>query len=348
MSNFNVWGYLARMGVEVRGPGQDGVEEGDQVAGVNTPIILRIEDLEELLHRDFKQFSCQVPNCGQKFSQLHESETHYNAVHRHSCSVCKKSLPSPHLLELHIQESHDSFFSVLSERAPSYQCFLPSCSETFWGPQERHAHAIEVHKFPPDFRFDAVKRRQKKGRGGGGVRKKSNEMVEDNEEGMEKQDGSGKISKKKEHKNQKEQIITKSHSAQPATRRPLSLARMGDGAAQKRSSMVSLASISSTPPASQHLGTNSWLSALDVSKTEKLDSSPVSLSAQQQQGKKSRIPVLRSSSCRVPRNLSFGAGVQRTFVRPKSKHWHQSSEPMDTGVDLEKVDFGSLRNALPD
>jgi len=348
MSNFNVWGYLARMGVEVRGPGQDGVEEGDQVAGVNTPIILRIEDLEELLHRDFKQFSCQVPNCGQKFSQLHESETHYNAVHRHSCSVCKKSLPSPHLLELHIQESHDSFFSVLSERAPSYQCFLPSCSETFWGPQERHAHAIEVHKFPPDFRFDAVKRRQKKGREVGGVRKKSNEMVEDNDEGMEKQDGSGKISKKKEHKSQKEQIINKSHSAQPATRRPLSLARMGDGAAQKRSSMVSLASISSTPPTSQHLGTNSWLSALDVSKTEKLDSSPVSLSAQQQQGKKSRIPVLRSSSCRVPRNLSFGAGVQRTFVRPKSKHWHQSSEPMDTGVDLEKVDFGSLRNALPD
>ena len=27
--------------MEVRGPGQDGVEEGDQVAGVNTPIILR-------------------------------------------------------------------------------------------------------------------------------------------------------------------------------------------------------------------------------------------------------------------------------------------------------------------
>jgi len=128
---------------------------------------------------------------------------------------------------------------------------------------------------------------------------------------------------------------------------------MGDEVAQKRSSMVSLASLSSTPPGSQNLGTNSWLSALDVSKTEKLNSSPVSLAAQQQQqqhqgGKKSRIPVLRSSSCRVPRNLSFGAGVQRTFVRPKSKHWHQSSEPMDTGVDLEKVDFGSLRNALPD
>lgn len=265
---------------------------------------------------------------------------------RHSCSVCKKSLPSPHLLELHIQENHDSFFSVLSERSPSYQCFLPSCPETFWGPQERHAHAIENHKFPPDFRFDAVKRREKKGKAGagGGGRKKRNDI--DNDEGMEKQDGSGKLSKKKEHENQKEEI-PKSHSAQPAMRRPLSLARMGDGASHKRNSMVSLASISSTPLASQQLGTNSWLSALDVSKTEKLDSSPVSLSAQQH-GKKSRIPVLRSSSCRVPRNLSFGAGVQRTFVRPKSKHWHQSSEPMDTGVDLEKVDFDSLRNALPD
>merc|ERR1711953_841844 len=96
----------------------------------------------------------------------------------------------------------------------------------------------------------------------------------------------------------------------------------------------------------QQLSTNTWNSALDVSKSEKVNSSPVSPSAQHQ-GKKSRIPVLRSSSCRVPRNLSFGAGVQRTFVRPKAKHWHQKSEPMDTGVDIEKVDFDSLRSALP-
>ena len=29
-----------------------------------------------------------MPNCGQKFSQLHESETHYNAVHRCAESKC--------------------------------------------------------------------------------------------------------------------------------------------------------------------------------------------------------------------------------------------------------------------
>jgi hypothetical protein len=48
-----------------------------------------------------------------KFSQLLDSEAHYNAVHRHACSVCKKSLPSAHLLELHVTESHDSYFQVL-------------------------------------------------------------------------------------------------------------------------------------------------------------------------------------------------------------------------------------------
>ena len=265
---------------------------------------------------------------------------------RHSCSVCKKALPSPHLLELHIQENHDSFFSVLSERSPSYQCFLPSCSETFWGAQERHSHAIKDHKFPPDFRFDQVKRREKKGRNGGGGGKKKNEMQVDNdEEGLEKRDESGKTSKPNNYQNNHKEE-SKSHSAQVTTRRPLSLARMGDSTAHKRSSMVSLSSIASTP-SSQQLATNTWNSALDVSKSEKVNSSPVSLSAQHS-GKKSRIPVMRSSSCRVPKNLSFGAGVQRTFVRPKSKHWHQTSEPMDTGVDLEKVEFDSLRAALPD
>ena len=37
------------------------------------------------------------------FNQVYESEAHYRAVHVHSCSVCRKSLPSNHLLHLHIQ-----------------------------------------------------------------------------------------------------------------------------------------------------------------------------------------------------------------------------------------------------
>merc|ERR1719402_1390867 len=109
--------------------------------------------------------------------------------------------------------------------------------------------------------------------------------------------------------------------------------------------MICLSSSSNGSPSTtnipQELAKTAWASALDISKP---DNSPVSLTGS---GKKSRIPVLRSSSCRVPRNLSFGAGVQRTFVRPKSKHWHQNGEAMDTGVSIENVDLESLKNSLP-
>jgi len=313
-----VWGYLARMGVEVRGPGQTFMREGDKVAGVDRPVILRMEDIEELLHVDYKQFSCQVPGCGQTFRQLHDSETHYNAVHRHSCSVCKKALPSPHLLELHIQENHDSFFAVLAEKKASYQCFLPTCTILLWTAEERHDHAIQIHKFPPDFRFDTVKKKEKK----------------------KKKPSSKSSSSSSFSSSASVQSKPKSQSAQIATRRPLSLARMGDTAA-KRSSMISLPASGQNDLSAEEPPKQNWVSALDVSQHQ---DSPTSLIGS---GKKSRIPVLRSSSCRVPRNLSFGTGVQRTFIRPKAKHWHQNDESMKTGINIEKMDFEALRSALP-
>ena len=132
MSEFNVWSYLARMGVSVKGPASRTLAEGDRQAGMTAPTLVTLDDIEEFLHTDYEVFSCQAPGCTKTFSQLIESELHYNAVHRHSCSVCRKSLPSPHLLELHIQESHDSFFAVMSERKASYQCFLPTCPHVTW------------------------------------------------------------------------------------------------------------------------------------------------------------------------------------------------------------------------
>lgn len=35
-----------------------------------------------------------------------------------SCSVCRKILPSAHLLDLHVSENHDSFFAVKAEKQP--------------------------------------------------------------------------------------------------------------------------------------------------------------------------------------------------------------------------------------
>lgn len=162
MSDFNVWSYFAKVGVQVRVASDPFFEEGNRLCKVDEPIQLTVEDVEEFLHIDYNEFPCQIPGCPARFNQVYESEVHYNAVHKHNCSVCKKSLPSYHLLELHIQENHDSFFSILSEKKPSFQCFLPTCSCKFWSVEERRDHAISTHNFPPDFRFDQGKRKPRK------------------------------------------------------------------------------------------------------------------------------------------------------------------------------------------
>ena len=96
----------------MRGAGDDFFAEGDGVCAMRTCQYMTQVDIEELLHDDFTEFSCQAPGCKAKFKQLIDSEAHYNAKHRHSCQECKKNLPSAHLLDLHIAESHDTYFSV--------------------------------------------------------------------------------------------------------------------------------------------------------------------------------------------------------------------------------------------
>ena len=73
------------------------------------------EDEEEYLHEDYAPFQCLAPGCQATFTQLLDSEAHYATKHRHSCSVCNKSLPSNHFLEIHIMENHDSFFQVRNQ-----------------------------------------------------------------------------------------------------------------------------------------------------------------------------------------------------------------------------------------
>jgi len=338
MSEFNVWSYLARMGVSVKGPASRTLAEGDRQAGMTAPTLLTLDDIEEFLHTDYEVFSCQAPGCTKTFSQLIESELHYNAVHRHCCSVCRKSLPSPHLLELHIQESHDSFFAVMSERKASYQCFLPTCPAVSWSPEERHKHVVEEHKFPPDFRFDEIKKKTKAAAPANGI-------------GLT--NGSAKVKqrqKKKQSESNGSNSKESSNSSSGSRRQSLSLARMGEhfkvdntsdqsmevDASNNERNTVSLCPSEVTQSPSDNVS--------DAMSQERRGSSSST-------GKKSRIPV-RSNSCRVPKNLSFGAGIPRGFARPKSKkkQWYQASAEdisMDTATNIETSDLSGLRDSLP-
>eukprot|EP00088_Acartia_fossae_P050969 TRINITY_DN5721_c0_g1_i12.p1 TRINITY_DN5721_c0_g1~~TRINITY_DN5721_c0_g1_i12.p1 ORF type:complete len:500 (-),score=128.88 TRINITY_DN5721_c0_g1_i12:746-2245(-) len=174
MSDFNVWGYIARLGSRVLGPGDPTLRSGDEVCAVNEPIVLVLQDVEEFLHQEYAEFQCSAPGCREMFSQVYESEAHYRAVHVFSCSVCRKSLPSNHLLDLHIQEGHDSFFSAMAEKKASFQCFLPTCSTKFWTPEERRDHAITSHDFPSNFRFDGAKSASHNHKHGSNTRRQQN------------------------------------------------------------------------------------------------------------------------------------------------------------------------------
>jgi len=64
------------------------------------------------------KFPCHVMGCVLKFDSLLQFELHYNSSHRYYCNECSKQLPSPHLLDLHISETHDSFFLAQAQRKP--------------------------------------------------------------------------------------------------------------------------------------------------------------------------------------------------------------------------------------
>ncbi|XP_057705273.1 zinc finger protein 511 isoform X2 [Corythoichthys intestinalis] len=104
------------------------------------------------------EFACHISGCNAVHATLEEYEHHYNSLHRHVCSICRRSLPTARLLDIHIQEWHDSVFMVLAQRQDMYQCLVEGCGHKFRTSTLRKDHLIRIHKYPPDFRFDKPKR----------------------------------------------------------------------------------------------------------------------------------------------------------------------------------------------
>ena len=61
MVDFNVWGYLARLGTRVLSPGDPTLQAGNDVCAINEPILLVLEDVEEFLHQEYQEFQCNAP-----------------------------------------------------------------------------------------------------------------------------------------------------------------------------------------------------------------------------------------------------------------------------------------------
>nr|XP_020457336.1 zinc finger protein 511 isoform X1 [Monopterus albus] len=119
---------------------------------------LYISEADDKPALSVSEFACHISGCSAHFSTLDEYEHHYNSLHRHVCCSCRRSLPSARLLDIHIQEWHDSLFTILAQSQDMYQCLVEGCGQKFRTSKHRKDHLIRIHTYPPDFRFDKSKK----------------------------------------------------------------------------------------------------------------------------------------------------------------------------------------------
>ncbi|XP_046421099.1 zinc finger protein 511 [Neodiprion fabricii] len=155
--------FLTQIGIGQRAPHDKFFEDTYKTCKIFVRKGVTIIDDEELCHEAVKEFTCNVPGCTATFQTLVDFEVHYNGSHRYICLECKKCRPSARLLDIHIEETHDSFFRVLADRQPMYQCYVSECEMKFKTLADRREHCTTVHKYPKHFRFDEGNWR--KGRG---------------------------------------------------------------------------------------------------------------------------------------------------------------------------------------
>lgn len=122
------------------------------------------ENIFEILANECS-LACPLSGCNLQFSSVSAFERHYMENHSLSCSICSKRYPNSRLLNLHIAETHDSFFKAKVARGiPMYECLVENCDSKFKSDKFRHQHLIDVHHFSKLFRFSKTKHLSKKAR----------------------------------------------------------------------------------------------------------------------------------------------------------------------------------------
>ncbi|XP_073845993.1 zinc finger protein 511 lethal (2) k10201 [Musca autumnalis] len=128
-----------------------------KLGAINSADILEKKLDENQKQQNPAEIFCNVFNCKMVFDNVAAYTSHYNSMHRFICQECKKSLPTEHLLDLHLSEIHDSYFKARLDRGERlYKCYVEECKELFLNAIERKKHCIEQHKFPANFRFGQV------------------------------------------------------------------------------------------------------------------------------------------------------------------------------------------------
>ncbi|CAL1548755.1 unnamed protein product [Lymnaea stagnalis] len=102
---------------------------------------------------DSDSFICGVDGCNQTFTSVAKYESHYHNSHNFKCATCKRTFVSNFLLDIHLQENHDSYFQILSPKIDMYRCLVESCPLKFRTQELRKDHLVTQHKYPANFAF---------------------------------------------------------------------------------------------------------------------------------------------------------------------------------------------------
>ncbi|KAH9536294.1 hypothetical protein CY35_17G100000 [Sphagnum magellanicum] len=104
------------------------------------------------------QVHCPIVGCGTKLRGLGDLEAHYVSRHTATCSVCAQMFPTTRLLNLHVSETHDSFFQAkVARNYPMYECLVEGCAGRFHTDMARLQHLVDKHRFPRSFHFHIKK-----------------------------------------------------------------------------------------------------------------------------------------------------------------------------------------------
>lgn len=121
---------------------------------------------DDLRKTDNVEITCMNPPCLKSppcFQTYSEYELHILNYHTFICKDCHKKFPSNNLLNVHIEENHDPFFSIKKERGMKvYKCFQFSsnseqgCKKICSDRKKRRLHMIDKHGYPKDFNFRII------------------------------------------------------------------------------------------------------------------------------------------------------------------------------------------------
>jgi hypothetical protein len=98
----------------------------------------------EVLEENLNRLECSHKGCGLVFHSIVAYSSHYRS-HYAQCITCDQMFPNVRVMDIHILESHSSYFEVQSAKVPSFVCLVDGCIEVFWNQTLRDEHLRHVH-----------------------------------------------------------------------------------------------------------------------------------------------------------------------------------------------------------